>query len=91
VFDVAQQIPWPSTYGGRVLANRFTKRWQGHEAQLADDAGARTQLAAAKASGDYDVTYIYAGQGVGSVTEERPAADVVTSITTQAQQLLNRS
>ena len=90
VFDVAQRIPWPAPYGGRALANRFTERWHGHEAALAEDADAAAELATAKSTGDYDVAYIYAGQGVGSVTKERPAADVIASMTTQAQQLLER-
>jgi nitronate monooxygenase len=88
VFDVAQGIPWPSPYGGRALANRFTERWHGREADLAADGAARDELSAAKAAGDYSVAYIYAGEGVGSVTHERPAAEVVASITAQAQELL---
>jgi nitronate monooxygenase len=90
VFDIAQRIPWPAPYGGRAIANRFTQRWHGHESALAEDADAAAELATAKSAGDYDVAYIYAGQGVGSVAKERPAADVVASMTAQAEQLLDR-
>jgi nitronate monooxygenase len=90
VFDIAQRIPWPAPYGGRALANRFTQRWHGHESALAADADAAAELARAKSAGDYDVAYIYAGQGVGSVTAERSAADVVASMTAQATKLLDR-
>ena len=40
---------------------------------------------------DYDVACIYAGQGVGSASEERPTADVVTSMTAEAEQLFGRA
>lgn len=89
VFDVAQRIPWPEPYGGRALANAFTARWHGHEADLAADAGAAAELAAAKADAtDYDIAYLYAGQGVGALTTERPAAEVVASLTDEAARLL---
>jgi nitronate monooxygenase len=88
VFDVAAGIPWPAGYGGRALSNAFSDRWHGHEAALADDAEARQQLAAAKKAEDYDVAVLYAGQGVGSVAEQRPAGDVLAAVTTQAEELL---
>lgn len=90
VFDVAQEIPWPAPYAGRALANAFTDRWHGREDALQADAHAAGRLAAAKASDDYDVAYLYAGQGVGTVTAERPAAEVVEAIAAQARALLTR-
>lgn len=88
VFDVAQRIPWPSPYGGRALANDFTRRWHGHEDALAQDEGASAHLSAAISAADYRVAHLYAGQGVGSVTAERPAADVVATLSAQAEHLL---
>jgi len=88
VFDIAQRIPWPEPYAGRALRNAFTRRWHGNEAALAADLGASEVLASAKANGNYDIAYIYAGQGVGAVTEERPAAQIVADLVNGARDLL---
>ena len=77
VFDIALRIGWPPEYGGRALANEFSRRWAGREDELAAADGAREELSAARKRGDYDIAYQYAGQGVGLVREERPAAEVV--------------
>src|SRR5579875_3120585 len=90
VFDVAQRIGWPPGYGGRALANDFTRRWSGREEELAGDEQARQQLAAARERDDYDTACIYAGQGVGLVTAERPAAAVVRDLAAGAEDLLRR-
>lgn len=80
VFDIAQSIPWPEPYAGRALRNTFTDAWHGRETDLAADPDAARRLAEARAVDDYDVAYIYAGQGVGAVATERPAADVVATL-----------
>jgi nitronate monooxygenase len=90
VFDVAQSIPWPAEYGGRALANEFSRRWTGREDELAGDEDARAELAAAREAGDYDTAYQYAGQGVGLVTQERPAAEVIADLAAGAERLLRR-
>ncbi|HEY2443695.1 MAG TPA: nitronate monooxygenase [Streptosporangiaceae bacterium] len=88
VFDIAQRIPWPPQYGGRGLANEFSRRWAGHEDELAADEDASRQLAAARRRDDYDTAYIYAGQGVGLVTQERRAAELVAGLAAAAERLL---
>ena len=90
VFDIAQGLGWPPRYGGRALRNAFTDRWVGHEDELSRDDGAREEIAAARRRGDFDVAGIYAGQGVGLVTEHRSAADVVTDMAVGARELLTR-
>jgi len=90
VFDVAQGIGWPPGYPGRALANDFWRRWSGREDELAASADAAEQFAAARRSGDYDVAYIYAGQGVGLLRAERSAATVVATIAAEAEALLTR-
>jgi NAD(P)H-dependent flavin oxidoreductase YrpB (nitropropane dioxygenase family) len=42
------------------------------------------------AAKDYDVAYIYAGEGVGLVNRERPAAEVVRELGNGAEELLRR-
>jgi nitronate monooxygenase len=90
VFDVAQGIPWPREYGGRALANEFSRRWTGREDELAADTEAQAQLAAARKAGDYDTAYLYAGQGVGLVNEERSAAGIVADLAASAERLLRQ-
>ncbi|HEY7144489.1 MAG TPA: nitronate monooxygenase [Streptosporangiaceae bacterium] len=90
VFDIAQHIAWPPEYGGRALANEFTRSWAGREEELAADETASTQLAAARERQDYQVAGIYAGQGVGMVTRQRPAGEVVAGLAAGAEELLRR-
>jgi nitronate monooxygenase len=90
VFDVAQGIGWPSGYPGRALANDFWRRWSGQEDELAANRDAAEQFAAARRSEDYDVAYIYAGQGVGMLRAERSAAAVVADMAAEAEALLTR-
>jgi nitronate monooxygenase len=90
VFDVAQRIPWPAEYGGRALANEFSGRWVGRENELAGDEDAQAELAAAREADDYDIAYQYAGQGVGLVTQERPAGEVIAELAAGAERLLRR-
>lgn len=80
VFDVAQRLGWPAEYGGRALRNAFFDRWSGREEDLAHDDDAAAELARARAAGDLDVAYVYAGQGAGLLTRERAAADVVADL-----------
>lgn len=90
VFDVAQRLGWPPEYGGRALRNAFFDRWAGREDELAHDDDAVAELAAARAAADLDVAYVYAGQGVGLLTGERTAAEVVAGLAGAAH-LLRRA
>ncbi|MEO3760684.1 nitronate monooxygenase [Mycobacterium sp. B14F4] len=88
VFDVAQGYPWPATLPERVLSNEFVDRFDGHEADLDDEA--RAELDSAVAAEDYRVAPVNAGQGVGMVRESLPAADVLGRLCTGAERLLRR-
>jgi nitronate monooxygenase len=90
VFDVARGYPWPQRFPSRVLRNDFVARWAGREDALADDAGARAELAEAIAAEDYRVAPVDAGQGVGMITGVAPAADVIERLCTGAESLLAR-
>ena len=57
--------------------------------ELAVDDAAAEELARARRDGDLDAAYVYAGQGVGGLTEERSAADVLADLG-RAEQLLRR-
>ena len=87
-FDVAQGLAWPPQYPGRALRNRFTDRWHTRIDELPQASEARQQLAEAIASKNYDLAYIYAGQAVGLVTQQQPAAEVIQQLGDGAERLL---
>ena len=87
VFDVAMGLGWPPEYGGRALRNDFFDRWEGREDGLAGDADALEGFRAAVRARDFDTAYLYAGQGIGMLDRERPAAEVVADLA-RADELL---
>ncbi len=87
VFDVAQRLGWPPEYGARSLRNPFYDHWHDRLDELVHDEKAFKQLTTAREVEDYDVAYLYAGQGVGSLTMEQPAADILAELA-HAEQLL---
>lgn len=89
-FDVAQGFSWPSHYPGRALRNRFTDQWDAHIDALPQATEARQQLAAAVASKNYDLAYIYAGEAVGLVTQQRFAGEVIQNLGEGAEQHLRQ-
>lgn len=80
VFDVAAGLPWPQRYPSRVLADEFVTRWTGREESLAADPVACVQ----------PLNPVDAGQSVGMVRDDAPAAEVIGTMCTGAQQLLAR-
>lgn len=91
VFDLAQRIPWPEGFPGRALRNGFTQRWHGREDELAAHPAAADELRDARRAQDYDTMYVYAGQAVGLVSAERPAAEVVRELGEAAERQLRES
>lgn len=89
VFDIAQGLPWPDGIAGRALRNRFTDRWCHREQELAADPAAAAELATARQRGDYDLAYVYAGEAVVLVREERPAAEIIRELGEGAERLLH--
>ena len=97
-FDVAQRLAWPARFGGRALANDFTRIWSGRDAELAELAGApgdgpaepgsvTARMADARARGDVTMAPVYCGQGVGQIRVDVPAAEVVAEFA-RADELL---
>lgn len=87
-FDVAEGIPWPERWPGRALVNDFSRAWHGREAELVDDADARRLVVDGRRAGDPATAPVYAGESVGLVTAERPAAEVVRELDAGAEQTL---
>ena len=88
---MAQGLGWPSRYPGRALRNAFTERWHGREDSLTDGRQAASgELAEARARGDYDTMYVYAGQAAGLVEAVEDAVELVRRIGSEAEEFLGR-
>lgn len=87
-FDVAQGLAWPPQYPGRALRNRFTDQWHAHIETLSQAKDARQQLAEAIATRNYDLAFIYAGEAVGLVSKQQPAAEIIRQLGEGAEELL---
>jgi nitronate monooxygenase len=77
VFDIGQRTAWPEQFGGRALRNAYFDRWVGHESELAENDDAHRAVVAARQELDPDIAPLYAGQGVGELTQVRSAGNVV--------------
>lgn len=77
VYDRVQHKNWPREFGGRALRTEFLDRWTGSEDELMRDEAARTQFDPAQK--------IYAGQSVGLLSRERPAAEIVGELAAAAE------
>lgn len=80
VLDAALGLPWPARFPERLLRTDFVDRWQGREDELSRDSEALAVFRAALEAEDYSVVPLDAGEGVGALTEERTAAEVVASL-----------
>ncbi|GAC1595494.1 MAG: nitronate monooxygenase [Candidatus Velthaea sp.] len=89
VFDIARRIDWPTPYTGRVLRNKFAKRWHGREAELLQHQDEETKrYAEARANGDFDIAGVFAGEAVDLITDVPQAREIVERIVRDAEQLL---
>ena len=88
VYDRANHLPWPDSIPGRALRNDFNTRWNGREQELLQNQPALDELKQAVAAKNYDVAPIFAGEAVGLVNRSRPAAEVVESLGSEAEQIL---
>ena len=89
LYDLLGTRPWPEGIAGRVYRNRLVREWDGKDAEvLARREELASDVAAARANGDTELSAVYMGQGVGHVTAIRPAAEVLRDICTGAEQIL---
>lgn len=92
VYDLVRRLDWPAEYNARALANAFLNTWHGHEAALsARLPEAVTEYEKAVAAEDFDTAAILVGEGVGRISEVRPAADIVADMVSEAAHILNRA
>jgi NAD(P)H-dependent flavin oxidoreductase YrpB (nitropropane dioxygenase family) len=75
----------------RSRRNRFVERWAGREWALRQSrAEALAKLRAARESGDVDEGPLSMGQDAGLINDIPPAAQIVTRIAQEAEEILSR-
>jgi nitronate monooxygenase len=91
VYDIVSGLPWPAGIGARMRRNRFTAEWAEREATLrhrreefAPPEGANPF----EAPPDPDTGMVLYGQSASFVNAIRPAADVVRTISEDAEAIL---
>jgi nitronate monooxygenase len=92
VFDIARRNVWPGGFTGRVLRNATSERWVGREAEMqaqVDEVAAA--YGAARASGDYDVVAVIAGEASALIHDIPPAADIVERVVREAAAAIARA
>jgi NAD(P)H-dependent flavin oxidoreductase YrpB (nitropropane dioxygenase family) len=86
--DIAAGLVWPGAMT-RSRRNRFIERWAGREWALRQHrAEALARLQAARKSGDVAEGPLSMGQDAGLIHDIVPAAEIVTRIAREAEQIL---
>lgn len=89
VYDLVRGYDWPAGHTMSVLANEFTARWHGAEADLRDHLDdVAPEFRQAVAARDYDTANVTVGQAAGVISAVVSAADIVTSMAEQAESAL---
>jgi NAD(P)H-dependent flavin oxidoreductase YrpB (nitropropane dioxygenase family) len=88
--DIAAGLVWPGAMT-RSRRNGFIERWAGREWALRQHrAEAHRRLQAARKSGDVDEGPLSMGQDAGLIRDIVPAAEIVTRIAREAEQILRQ-
>jgi len=89
VFDILRKKVWPAQYTGRCLANEYTRKWVGREDELINQIGAESRgYLAARDRGDFNIAAVIAGECAGLIHDVRTAAEIMRSMTEQANELM---
>jgi nitronate monooxygenase len=91
VFDIVRQLPWPSQITGRALRNRFMACWDGREDALSESVEASTAFQRALREEDFATAMVWAGEAADLIGAVVPAAEIVRSISAEAQACLHRT
>jgi nitronate monooxygenase len=91
-YDIVSGLAWPEPIGERVRRNRFTDEWNERgEKDLREHSAALAERSVAnpfEAPPDPETDAVRYGQSAGSVNEIRPAAEIVRTISEEAERLL---
>ncbi|MCC4317805.1 NAD(P)H-dependent flavin oxidoreductase [Streptomyces malaysiensis] len=91
-YNIVSGLPWPETLGERVRRNRFTDEWSERESTLQNRRAAFAppeDVNPVEAPPDPDTSEIIYGQSACFVDAVRPAADVVRTISEEAEAILD--
>ncbi|MFE5026066.1 NAD(P)H-dependent flavin oxidoreductase [Streptomyces sp. NPDC056656] len=91
LLDTARGSRWPAKYPARTLGHPYLDRWRGREAELAADPQARQDYQDDVARGTIPPLPVWAGEAVDLITDLPSAADLVTTLATQAEEALARA
>ena len=92
LYDLLGDSPWPEGIAGRVYRNRLVREWDGRDAEiLANREELASDVAAARAREDTELSSVYMGQGAGHVNAIRPAAEVIREICEGAEAILRET
>jgi nitronate monooxygenase len=87
--DALRGVPWPKEYSFRFLKNKLTDQWADREAEAFRAFGTLSvQYSQARAQGDLDTLAVVCGEAVGLLRDRPPAASIVDSMVSQAENLL---
>jgi nitronate monooxygenase len=89
--DIIRRYPWPAEFTGRVLRNTFTERWHGREQELERELDRlHESYMAGVAAGDPDHVGVWIGEVTGFVHDIPPAADIIHTMSSDAEHLLRQ-
>jgi nitronate monooxygenase len=89
IFDVSRKLFWPAPFTGRALINEHARRWMGREVELIHNVDTvEAEYVAARATGNFDIAVVFAGEGVGLIHDIPRASEIVERITREAEQIL---
>ena len=89
IFDLSRGNRWPDPYTGRILHNRHSERWLGHEDELAAAAEqVGREYAAARERGDFDIARVIAVEACALIQDIPQAGEIVRRIAAEAEHLL---
>ncbi|MGX1670655.1 NAD(P)H-dependent flavin oxidoreductase [Streptomyces sp. NPDC055400] len=91
LLDITRGSRWPAKYPARTLGHPYLDTWRGREAELAADPQARQDYQDDVARGTIPPLPVWAGEAVDLITDLPSAADLVTTLATQAEESLARA
>lgn len=90
IVDVIRNLDWPDRYSARILKNDFADRWHGNVDALKENIEEETgNWQAALAAGDASTANAFVGEVAGLIHNIKPAADILKSIVSEAEALLD--
>ena len=91
VLDALRGTPWPREYSFRFLKNKLTDEWASREAEAFKSFGTLSaKYAEARAQHDLQTEAVVCGEAVGLLKDRPTAESIVSSVVTEAEELLRR-